>query len=144
MEKIFLSTTASEAQLNMINFIYAKIHKQMGIRASFKKTSLRFAAFELIDDEDYDVIITAIIRRLDGCSVKRIGHKCIEISWKPDVMPKLTGRDLVHAGYTQYDQFKEIFDKLRLAILEKRVNNDTVQANLIWVKENFPNGSSKV
>lgn len=137
MDKISLSVTAEEANANMINYLVNKIQKQVRLRALFKKTSLVFEAFELIDDADYEQIIGRVIPLIQGCIVKRVKHKCLEISWKPAVMPQLTARDLIHAGFTNYDEFGKIFDALRLAILEGRVNNDTVQANLIWVKEQY-------
>ena len=136
--KVSLSVTAAEADEQMINHCVSKIDKQIYLRALFKKTQLLFASFDLIDDEDYDRIIVKVIERFYQYTCKRVGHKKLLISWKPDVMPKLTARDLVHAGYTDYDKFKIIFDRLRLAILEGHVNNETTQANLIWVKENFP------
>lgn len=136
--KISLSVTAAEADEQMVNHCVSKIDKQIYLRALFKKTQLVFDSFDLIDDEDYDRIITKVIERFYQYTCKRVGHKKLLISWKPEVMPKLTARDLVHAGYTDYDKFKMIFDQLRLAILEGHVNNDTTQANLIWVKEKFP------
>lgn len=143
MDKISLSTSAEEADANMIQYLVNKIQKQIRLRASFKKTSLVFSAFDLIDDGDYDRLIGKVISLLgSGCVAKRVKFKCIEISWKPTVMPQLTARDLIHAGFTNYDDFGKIFDALRLAILEGRVNNDTVQANLIWVKEQF--GASQI
>lgn len=136
--KLALSVTTAVADDLMIKYCVSKIDKQIHLRASFKKTQLVFNSFDLIDDEDYDRIITEVIERFNQYTCQRIGHKKLLISWKPEVMPKLTARDLVHAGYTDYDKFKLIFDQLRLAILEGHVNNDTTQANLIWVKEKFP------
>lgn len=64
------------------------------------------------------------------------------ISWRPSEskVPRLTSRDLIQAGYNPAHGtlFKDILQGLRTAILKEEVSNDTLQANLIWVKENFP------
>lgn len=65
------------------------------------------------------------------------------ISWKraeAGVLPRLTSRELVQMGYNpgDGDLFKRILDQLRQAIADGRVSSQTLDGQIKWVKQAFP------
>jgi len=66
------------------------------------------------------------------------------VSWKPlpneMIIPLLSARDLVSMGYdpSEGDLFRRILNALRKAIAAEEVGNELIQAQIVWVKRNFP------
>jgi hypothetical protein len=89
-------------------------------------------------DEYVELQVLKLLAK-DGLCINAQGA----ISWKPTIeeeqIPLLTARELVQAGYNpgDGDLFKRILQGLQTAIARGEVRNDLLQAQIIWVNENF-------
>lgn len=140
-----------EESLNqMAQSLYEKIMKKMNILALWGYSDFTFEPNELklfkyIHTDLHETIKERLCKLFtEKAFIVKIGSKEWTIFWKPtpneSKVPRLTSRDLIQAGYNpaQGTLFKDILEGLRGAILRDEVSNDTLQANLLWVKEKFP------
>jgi hypothetical protein len=134
----------------MARSLYEKLMKKINTLASWGYSEFTFepgelSLFKYIHIDLHETVKTRLYKLFTEKSLAvKMDEEVWTVFWKPtpseSKVPRLTSRDLIQAGYNpaQGALFKEILEGLRGAILRNEVSNDTLQANLIWVKERFP------
>jgi hypothetical protein len=143
--------THEESLNQMALSLFEKIHKTMKTLARWGYSEItinlsEMKLFTYIHPDLHEQVRERLLKILNERSffVKICNPTDWIIYWKPlpteSKVPRLTSRDLIQAGYNpaQGSLFSDILQGLRTAILKGEVSNDTLQANLLWVKEKFP------
>lgn len=129
-------TTHQESIEHRAATIYRKLVKKMRQAALYGETEIQ--APPTHPDEYVQLAFLKMLHKA-GLAINAHGY----ISWKPtpaeEEIPILTARELVQAGYdpSDGDLFKRILHALQQAIARGEVRNDLLQAQVIWVNENF-------
>lgn len=127
-----------EAQENRAHTIYRKLVKRMRQAALYGESDLEVGTINCDDDESIMDHLNILLAK-EGLYIDN-GR----ISWKPspseEVIPKLTGRELIQAGYNPADGdlFARILRGLKEAIIRGEVKNDIIQGQIVWVNKHFP------
>jgi len=65
----------------------------------------------------------------------------VDVGWIPGPtearVPRITSRDLIELGITDTNLYGEILKQLKTAIATGEISVDTLQAQLIWVRDRF-------
>ena len=140
--------THEESLNQMAISLFEKIHKTMKTLARWgysemKLNFLEMKLFNYIHPDLHEQVRDRLVKVFHERSFT-VNTKDWIVYWKPlpneSKVPRLTSRDFIQAGYNpaQGSLFNDILQGLRTAILKGEVSNDTLQANLLWVKEKFP------